>query len=182
MKQLTLFPDGDPSDMAGDSPNLSQRQQLESKFAPLIHEELKIGKLVSYVGNKNLPILRLYRYKEAFSFALVKEFIERFQLNSEKDYLFEPFCGLGTTPFTAMQHHIPAIAIDRLPIATFVASTLPLFWLIEANTLRETFAELKSKVELSPPADVALDVRIMKIAFPEEMLLTLRQWKAVIHT
>lgn len=182
MKQLTLFPDWDPSDLGGAEINLSQRQQLESKFTPLVCEELKIGKLVSYVGNKNLPILRLYRYKEAFSFALVKEFIDRFELNAETDYLFEPFCGLGTTPFTAMKHNIPAIAIDRLPIATFVASTLPLFSLIEPNTLRETFAELRSKVEQCPPADVALDVKIMKIAFPEEMLLTLRRWKTVIHT
>lgn len=182
MKQLTLFPDWESSDLVEDLPNFSQRQQLESKFAPLIREELKLGKLVSYVGNKNLPILRLYRYKEAFSFALVKELIQRFNLKAEKDYLFEPFCGLGTTPFTAMQHQIPAIAIDRLPIATFVASTLPRLSFIEPNTLRETFAELQSKVAQFPPADVALDVQIMKIAFPEEMLFTLRRWKAVIHT
>jgi hypothetical protein len=31
----------------------STRQELEHKFKNLIHEELKLGSVVSYVGNKN---------------------------------------------------------------------------------------------------------------------------------
>jgi hypothetical protein len=31
----------------------STRQELEHKFKNIIHEELKLGSLVSYVGNKN---------------------------------------------------------------------------------------------------------------------------------
>ena len=32
----------------------SPRQEIEDKFKNLIHEELKVGSLVSYVGNKNV--------------------------------------------------------------------------------------------------------------------------------
>ena len=34
-------------------PSNSTRQELEYKFKNHIHEELKLGSLVSYVGNKN---------------------------------------------------------------------------------------------------------------------------------
>ena len=35
----------------------SPRQKIEHKFKNLIHEELKLGSVVSYVGNKNVPFL-----------------------------------------------------------------------------------------------------------------------------
>jgi hypothetical protein len=65
------------------------------------------------VGNKNVPVLRLYRYKEAFACSFVEKFILRFGLN-EKDYLFDPFCGMGTTLFTAFQKGIPSIGVDNV--------------------------------------------------------------------
>jgi hypothetical protein len=33
----------------------SKRQEIEHKFKNLIHEELKLGSVVSYVENKNVP-------------------------------------------------------------------------------------------------------------------------------
>jgi hypothetical protein len=159
----------------------TERERIERKFAPLIREELRLGQIVSYVGNKNVPILRLYRYKEAFAFRFVQEFIRRFKLNSD-DYLFDPFCGMGTTLFAAMQHQIPAIGIDRLPIAVFVAQTLPLFLFVEPQVLRTTFEELRSRVDQAQPASIASDVAIMNVAFPDETLLVLRRWKSAIET
>ena len=38
-------------------PANSTRQEIENKFKNLIHEELKLGSMVSYVGNKNVPFL-----------------------------------------------------------------------------------------------------------------------------
>ena len=35
----------------------STRQEIENKFKNLIHEELKLGSVVSYVENKNVPFL-----------------------------------------------------------------------------------------------------------------------------
>jgi hypothetical protein len=55
----------------------STRQELEHKFKNHIHEELKLGSVVSYVENKTVPLLRSYRYKEAF--AVVMDFLRRFK-------------------------------------------------------------------------------------------------------
>jgi len=80
-------------------PTNTTRQEIEHKFKNLIHEELKLGSVVSYVGNKTVPLLRLYKYKEAFAFVMA--FLRRFEANSD-DYVFDPFSGLGTTMYTSM--------------------------------------------------------------------------------
>ena len=61
-------------------PSNTTRQELEHKFKNIIHEELKLGSVVSYVGNKTVPFLRIYRYKEAFTF--VMDFLRRFEADS----------------------------------------------------------------------------------------------------
>jgi len=91
----------------------SPRQEIEDKFKNLIHEELKLGSVVSYVGNKNVPSLRIYRYKEAFAFDFVTDFLRRFEADSD-DYVFDPFSGLGTTMYTSMICGIPSVGIDKL--------------------------------------------------------------------
>jgi hypothetical protein len=113
-----------------------ERERIERKFAPLIREELQLGQMVSYVGNKNVPILRLYRYKEAFAFRFVEEFIKRFKLSSH-DYLFDPFCGMGTTLFAATQHHIPSIGIDKLPSLCLLPGHCRSFFLLSHKIYKE---------------------------------------------
>ncbi len=144
-------------------PANSNRQKIENKFKNLIHEGLKLGSVVSYVGNKNVPFLRIYRYKEAFAFDFVMDFLRRFEADSD-DYVFDPFSGLGTTMFTSMICGIPSVGIDKLPIAYFSSKTLPLLLLLKENELKEIWTSLISKIQRSEPADVALDVPIMKVA------------------
>lgn len=179
MKQLTYFEEENLTGILTKAMNDSRRRRLEDKFAHLLHEEPMLANLVSYVGNKNIPILRLYRYKEAFAFRFVKEFISRLGL-SKKDYIFDPFCGMGTTLFAASQMGIPSIGVDKLPITVFVAKTLPLFYSVKSGQIKKTFEKLKSKIQQAPPAHIATDVAIMKVAFPPDTLLSLRKWKTVI--
>ena len=61
-------------------PPNSTRQELEHKFKNQIHEKLKLGSEVSYVGNKTVPLLRSYKYKEAFAF--VMDFLRQFEADS----------------------------------------------------------------------------------------------------
>lgn len=159
----------------------SDRSRIEKKYRPLIREGLKFGKIVSFVGNKSVPILRLYRFKEAFAFDFVREFLRRFNLTS-KDYVFDPFAGMGTTLFASMLKEIPSIGIDKLPVATFISQTLPLFLFLNNGELKSTFQKLKQDAEHLEPTKVAMDVVIMKKAFSEENLLSLRRWKAAIDT
>ncbi|GET44099.1 site-specific DNA-methyltransferase [Microseira wollei] len=180
MKQLSFFPEADSQIIPVETTNCHERRCIEKKFSPIMREELRLGKLVAYGGNKAIPLLSLFRYKEAFAFGFVKEFIHRFSLSSD-DYLFDPFCGMGTTLFTAMQHNVPAIGIDRLPIATFIAQTLPLFYSLEPQEIRETFQTIRAGLNQAEPAEIADDVAIMKDAFDRDNLLALRCWKSEIE-
>ncbi|WP_322798450.1 DNA methyltransferase [Thermoflexus sp.] len=155
--------------------------RLERKYAVLIREEQRLGRLVSYVGNKEVPLLRLYRYKEAFAFRLVEELIARFGIGRPEDCVLDPFCGMGTTLLAAALRGIPAIGIDRLPVAVFIAQTLPLFFQIQPGEIRAAYGKLKRMLPRVPPAEIAEDVEIMKVAFPENTLQALRRWKAAIE-
>ena len=156
-----------------------ERERLESHFRPLMSEDFDLGRLVSYGGNKKVPFLRLYRYKEAFSTKLVSHFLDRFGA-SPADRVFDPFAGLGTALFTAMLRGIPSVGIDRLPVAAFAAATLPKFLSLEPGSLLDAFNQLKATVDDCPPAPVAADVPIMGVAFDPETLHRLRQWKSAI--
>ena len=63
-------------------PSNTTRQELEHKFKNIINEKLKLGSLVSYMGNKTVPLLRCYRYKEVFAFDFVMNFLRRFEADS----------------------------------------------------------------------------------------------------
>jgi len=157
----------------------SDRNRIERKYAHLIREELSFNNVVSFVGNKSVPLLRLYRYKEAFAYDFVQEFLKRLDL-TPKDYVFDPFCGMGTTLFVSMLKRIPSIGIDRLPVATFIAQTLPLFLFLKNGELKSTFEQLRKEVSNVKPAPVAMDVAIMQKAFSDKNLLSLRRWKTAI--
>ncbi len=159
----------------------SLREQLENKYQHLIKEELKIGSHVSYVGNRPIPFLRIYRYKEAFSFDFVNKFLNKFHASSE-DYVFDPFSGLGTTVYASMLKGIPSIGVDRLPIAYFSSKTLPLFFQLKENELTQKWKTLIPTIENSQPANIASDVAIMKVAFHEETLLLLKKLKSAIDS
>ncbi len=172
MKQLTLF----EWEQAHLSPEV---QRLEAKYASRMREDLRMGSLVSYVGNKEAPLLRLYRYKEAFAFRFVDEWLRRFEV-SQKDIVFDPFCGMGTTLLAAGCRGVPALGIDRLPLAVFIAETLAFFFQLRPGELNKVFQTLLGKVRSAEPAPLAMDVAIMQVAFAPQTLAELRQWKTVI--
>lgn len=180
MDQMVLFENATEAVRQTEVRYLSaEAQRLENKYARYIREELWMGNLVSYVGNKEVPLLRLYRYKEAFSYRFVSEWLNRFEVD-RKDLIFDPFCGMGTTMLAAACRGIPAIGIDLLPVAVFIAQTMPLFFQVRPGELTRVFEHLRRKVPSAEPAHVAADVAIMNTAFPPDTLLALRRWKAAI--
>jgi hypothetical protein len=156
-----------------------ERERLEREYAGLLKEAPQLGNLVSYAGNKHLPILRLYRFKEAFSLPFVNYWLDSFRVTSG-DIVLAPFAGMGTTLFGSMLRGISSIGIERLPIAAFVARTLPRFLWLRPGQLWESFEELKMRVDGMPPAEAAVDVNLMKVGFDPHVLHRLRQWKAAI--
>lgn len=146
-----------------------------------MREDLALGREVSYVGNKSVPFLRLYRFKEAFSIGFVNRFLTHFHA-SPSDVVFDPFAGMGTTLFASMLEGIRSVGIDRLPVAAFASETIPKFFTLKPGSLVATFNRLSQEVDKSSPAHVALDVPLMRTAFDEPTLHRLRQWKSAIAT
>lgn len=81
----------------------------------------------------------------------------------ERERIFDPFAGMGTTLFASMLQGIDSIGIDRLPVATFIAQTLPKFLLCERGQLWATFERLARMVPAVEPAPVAMDVAIVPL-------------------
>lgn len=164
-----------------DEGTVTERMSIEAKYHALLQEDPKLARLVSYVGNKSVPLLRLYRFKEAFSLGLVNHFLDEFKATSG-DVVFDPFAGMGTTLFAAMLRGLPSVGVEKLPVAAFVAETLPKLLLVGQGSIAATFDKLSGSIESFTPAPVASDVSIMSVAFRERELVRLRKWKAAIDT
>lgn len=97
------------------------RMDLQRRFAQRLQVNLQLSrKLVSYQGNKEAVGFRWLKYKEGFSTALVRQFIER----GSATQVLDPFSGAGTTVLTAMGMGIPATGVEILPLGTLAAQTM----------------------------------------------------------
>lgn len=157
------------------------RLGLEEKYRAFFEEKLELASGVSYVDNKKIPLLRLYRYKEAFSFNLVNHFLDIFRAG-RNDIVFDPFAGMGTTLFASMLRGLPSVGVERLPFAAFVSEALVKLLKCSPAEIGTTFERLCEIVDKCSPAPVASDVNLVSIAFDEPTLVRLRKWKAAIQT
>ena len=88
---------------------------LEAKFAPTmrVDEGLTRG-LVSFQDNKRTPGFRWYRFKEAFSAALVHKLLDEHGIT--QGALLDPFAGSGTALFAAAARGMDAEGVELLPV------------------------------------------------------------------
>lgn len=90
--------------------------QLFNKYKDAIFIDSTLNrKLVSYQGNKEKPIYRWYKFKEAFSSELVNALFSEYGI--ENGNILDPFAGSGTALFTASNLGIYCDGIELLPLA-----------------------------------------------------------------
>ena len=77
--------------------------------------------LVSFQDNKKRPVYRWYKFKEAFSAALVEYLLDKYDIKSGK--LLDPFAGSGTALFAASSRGIDAQGVELLAIGHQIIST-----------------------------------------------------------
>lgn len=77
--------------------------------------------LVSFQANKVRPVYRWYKYKEAFSAALVEYLFEKYALTAGR--ILDPFAGSGTALFAASAMGLDAEGIELLPIGQQIIAT-----------------------------------------------------------
>ena len=83
-------------------------------------ERLRLGRLVTFLPNRRLPVYNWFQFKEAFSRDLVFMLAESFGLK-KGDLLLDTFCGIGTTPLASKQLGIDSIGYDVHPIMLFAS-------------------------------------------------------------
>jgi len=157
-----------------------ERAKLELRYRPVMRYVAELRKWVSYVGNKNVPGLRLYRYKEAFSYEFVRRFVRRFRSEMPTPVVLDPFMGMGTTPYTARRLGVQGVGVDKLPVAVAIAQGLASLTDQVPGEVYATFERLRKEVDHADPAPIASDVSIVQRAFPEDVRFRLQQWKRVI--
>ena len=105
---------------------LKQISTLDKQLLQTFEEKLYVDhtltrQLVSFQGNKTRPTYRWYKYKEAFSAALVEYLLSRYAVFSGR--ILDPFAGSGTALFAASSLGLDADGIELLPIGQEIIST-----------------------------------------------------------
>ncbi len=144
-------------------------QDLYHHFKDKFHPDLSLSRsIVSFQANKTREVYRWYKFKEAFSAALVEYLIEKY--NIVNGIILDPFAGSGTALFAAIAKGINADGIELLPIGQQIISTKKVlaleFTKDDFNTLKRWLLEQPwKKSELRIPLN---ELRITKDAYPEQ--------------
>ena len=105
---------------------LDEIEALDTQLLSNFHDKVKLEtsltrQLVSFQANKTRQSYRWYKYKEAFSAALVEYLLCRYGLTSGN--LLDPFAGSGTALFAANAQGMTSDGIELLSIGQQIIST-----------------------------------------------------------
>ncbi|PJF31986.1 MAG: DNA modification methylase [Phototrophicales bacterium] len=88
---------------------------LEARFEGKLVTNPRLNRqLVSFQANKTKPRYRWFKYKEGFSEALIHYLFDVFHIT--QGHLLDPFAGVGTSAFVALERGLTATAIELLPV------------------------------------------------------------------
>ncbi|MEQ9485128.1 DNA methyltransferase [Coleofasciculus sp. F4-SAH-05] len=162
-------------------PSLGEIEHLDSQLAKhfnsklIVHEQLNRS-LASYQANKTRAIYRWYKYKEAFSAALMEYLLQRYEITNGT--MLDPFAGSGTALFVASEMGINAQGIELLPIGQEIITIRKL---IASNLTTDDIATLTHWSTTRPWEKVEsicslLELRITKGAYPEATRNAIEQY------
>lgn len=88
-------------------------------FKTHILERLDLGRLVTFIPNKKIPIYNWLYFKEGFSRDFVHFIIDRFRLG-KKHWVLDPFLGVGTTLLACKEKSVNGIGLEVNPLFLFI--------------------------------------------------------------
>ncbi len=101
--------------------NDRERRALLERYADRISKNSDLSRgLVSFQGNKKVPLHNWFNYKEAFSAKLVRHVIDHFAPMCGHRVL-DPFSGAGTTLTIAAKSGCSVVGIELLPVGVAAA-------------------------------------------------------------
>lgn len=90
-----------------------------SRKYPVVEDKM-FSDLVNFKTNKEVPRHSWFTYKQGYSEKLVRELLLE-EKPSKKDFVLDPFAGVGTTNVVAQNSGYKSIGFDINPVATFAA-------------------------------------------------------------
>lgn len=152
---------------------LSEIAQLDKHLlhhfnSKIIVQPFLTRSLVSFQANKTRPVYRWYKYKEAFSAALVEYLFQKYRI--VKGIILDPFAGSGTALFAAGVAGINADGIELLPIGQHIITTKQI---LDSEFTPEDLEILKRWVTLRPWEQSEIrspltELRITQGAYPDK--------------
>ena len=88
-----------------------------------IVEKLEWGKFVSSLSDNNTIPFNWYSFKHRFGSELVSKMFSMFKV-SKGDFVFDPFCGSGTTLIKAKMYGYNSVGLDISPFSVFLTNVL----------------------------------------------------------
>lgn len=152
-------------------------QDLHHHFQDKFQLDLSLSRsIVSFQANKTREVYRWYKFKEAFSAALVEYLLEKYKIMGGT--ILDPFAGSGTALFAAIATGINAEGIELLPIGQQIINTKKIlaleFTKEDFNTLNRWLLENPWKTsELRVPLN---ELRITKDAYSEQTKESLERY------
>ncbi|MEM2929422.1 MAG: hypothetical protein QW797_00930 [Thermoproteota archaeon] len=86
----------------------------------MVEEKLELGRLVTFIPNKRIPIHNWFYYKEGFSRDFVV-LVSRLLGLREGSWVLDPFCGVGTTQLTGKELGVNTVGVDVAELPVFVS-------------------------------------------------------------
>ncbi len=139
-------------------------------------------KIVSFQGNKGRPAYSWYKYKEAFSAALVEYFLGSY-VGQASGKVLDPFAGIGTTLFAASSQGIPADGIELLPIGQEIVRAR---LLSERDLTSNDIATLERWIKFLPWKEFSgrvpfSTIRITENAYPPETIEAIERYRGALQ-
>jgi DNA modification methylase len=145
--------------------------EAEMRWAGRLHIERALTRaMVSFQANKDKPVYRWFKFKEAFSVGLVEYLLDRYGVRTGR--ILDPFAGSGTALFAGAGLGLDAEGIELLPIGQTIISARQC---INCGTTSDGIARLICWRDTKPWKKArsrcpVSDLRITRGAYPSETL------------